>query len=714
MVVENDYRPSQKAQLFHGSECRVIVLVGGLGCVRGSTRIETSVGLVPIEDLQEGSLVWSAGDEGFSLKRCSKPYVKGRARLFRVVHSGGEFVAHARHLICDSEGKYLPLDECVSGMRVLSYPLVTTLAEDLKESALDERSWIQTASGSLADYLGLGRLCDQLLRYVLRLCPERSPLPGDELKSSQSFLSEGDQSIPRDTHLFEESSPHSNQGCLSQASAPVLSEGGSPLTELSEHTSSDIRPGYRFQQKSECRQIKVESWSSHTLTRTYSTIISISQLDEAEDYWDLEVEDNHNYLAEGMIHHNSGKSFSVVKELEQSAIQWPNIPMAVYRKTMPALRDSTLHEFKSHADPALGDYKAREDSWEYVNGSFVKFRGLDDPTKAKSTNYALIVMEEAEEFTFEDFQRLNERVRAPGPWPHRIILVLNPVDEDHWIYQEFVTNKEVYERAGGLLVLHFSSYDNLDNLPPGYIEQASAGKTNDEIDRYIHGNWGTIVKGSPVYASILNPAIHLRTMERYAGQILLRGWDFGFNHPAVSFRLVDPYGRMNIADVLMGTKVDLPDFVPQVLAHTMSKFPNTTTHDFGDPRGHDKAPNGKETCFEVLSGFGISAKGERGSRDYVEEGIRQMKKEFSTLIQGVPMLTMDPNCTLIRTAYFARYVRGEDGRPIKDGYYDHVCDADRYISHHHRHNDAVQAAMLKKRLMRQSRGDTPSGYRRIR
>src|SRR5690606_22073214 len=111
-----------------------------------------------------------------------------------------------------------------------------------------------------------------------------------------------------------------------------------------------------------------------------------------------------------------------------------------------------------------------------------------------------------------------------------------------------------------------------------------------------------------------------------------------------------------------------------------------------------KSPNGRETCFEVLQSFGISAVGERGSRDYVEEGIRQVKKEFSTLIQGIPQLTIDPGCSLIRAAYFGRYVRGDDGRPLKDGYYEHVADADRYISHHHRHSDAVQKAIAQRRL----------------
>ncbi len=414
----------------------------------------------------------------------------------------------------------------------------------------------------------------------------------------------------------------------------------------------------------------------------------------------------------------SGKSFSVVKEIEQSAMQWPKMPIGVYRKTMPALRDSTLHEFKSHSNPDLGEFKAREDKYLYVNDSFVNFRGLDDPTKAKSTNYALIVMEEAEEFSYEDFERLNERIRAPGQWPHRIILVLNPVDEDHWIYKQFVTNKAVWEKAGGLLVLHFSSYDNIKNLPPGYIEQASAGKTPEEIDRYIHGMWGTVVRGAPVYASILNPNLHLRTADRYPGQTLLRGWDFGFNHPAVSFRLVDPLGRMNIAWCMKGEKIDLPEFVPRVVSETSRVFGNQVqVRDFGDPRGHDSGQNGKGSCFDVLSEFGISAVGERGSRNYVEEGIRQVKKEFSTLIEGVPMLTIDPKCPFLRPAYFGRYVRDDDGSPKKDGYWEHPADADRYISHHHRHNDAVRRAMIEKkteRLARNAYGRSQSGYRRIR
>lgn len=400
----------------------------------------------------------------------------------------------------------------------------------------------------------------------------------------------------------------------------------------------------------------------------------------------------------------SGKSRSVIEEVVQSGLQWPGMPMAVYRKTMPALRDSTLHEYKSHVPSEVGHYREKAEQYLFANKSFCNFRGLDDPAKAKSTEYGLIVMEEADEFEYEDFMFLNQRVRKKGDWPLRIVLVLNPCDENHWIYKQFVENKDVWEKSGGLLVLHFTTYDNIENLPPGYIEQVCAGLSADEIERYINGQWGTIVKGSPVYADCINPAVHL---QKFKGEptILLRGWDFGFNHPACSFRLKDEFGRMNIAHEMLGEKEYLGDFAKRVLVQTEKRFGTAISiQDYGDPRGHDMGQAAKDNAFDVLRDHGIYAIGERGCRSYMEPGVKQVRTELSTLVTGVPMLTLDPDLRLLKAAYLGKYVRGDDGRPRKDGFYEHICDADRYISHHHKHNDAVKTAIDKKLAERRYRG----------
>jgi hypothetical protein len=185
---------------------------------------------------------------------------------------------------------------------------------------------------------------------------------------------------------------------------------------------------------------------------------------------------------------------------------------------------------------------------------------------------------------------------------------------------------------------------------------------------------------------------------------LLRGWDFGFNHPACSFRLVDEYGRKNCAFAMLGEKEELDLFARRVIQQTEHRFPGAYVKDFGDPRGHDKAGPGRETCFDVLKDCGIYAIGERGSREYVESGIKEIRREFSTLIAGSPELTIDPANTLLRVAYLGgKYVRDEDGKPLKDGYYEHICDADRYIPHHYKFDSAVKTAIQNWKEKQQGR-----------
>lgn len=394
----------------------------------------------------------------------------------------------------------------------------------------------------------------------------------------------------------------------------------------------------------------------------------------------------------------SGKSRGVIQELEQSCLQWSGMPCAVYRKTMPALRDSTLHEYKAHLTPGVSNYLAREDKSQFHNGSFVNFRGLDDPNKAKSSEYAFLILEEADEFTHEDFKFLNGRIRKKGPWPLRIILVLNPCDESHWIYKEFVENSAAYESAGGLLVLHLSTYDNIENLPEGYVQQNTVGMTPDEIERYVWGRWGSIARGEPVYKKYCNSALHIEKWNIYPGQILYRGWDFGFNRPACSFRLVDQFARKNARYSMLGDKIELDLFAKQVLHETEAQFPDCVVRDFCDPRGHDRhaavSSRQASTSIEILRDCGIHALGERGSREYVEPGIKEIKRELSTLIAGKPELTIDPSNTLLIQAYInGRYVRDDDGHPKKDGFYEHICDADRYIPHNAKMVNAVKEAM---------------------
>ena len=401
--------------------------------------------------------------------------------------------------------------------------------------------------------------------------------------------------------------------------------------------------------------------------------------------------------------YGSGKTRMAVEEIMTLMTENPGIEIYVMRKTMPSLRDSTLNEFLKLIPSELGKYNYRTETFNHVNGtSKLKFRGLDEPSKLKSTNIAVILFDEGEEFTFQDFLTMKGRLRqmrGPGdPYPHHFIILLNPVDETHWIYKQFVENSKAYEETGGLSLIELSTYDNLANLPEDYIQTVTAGMSPQEIERYILGKWGTIIKGTAVYGDVFNADLHLRKWDRtQPGLTLLRGWDFGYNHPAVSFRLKDFLGRKNIDHEVLGNKEHLDVFGLRIKALTEQRYGrHIKIFDFCDPRGFDKKDSGGSSV-ETLNEMDIFPVGERGVRAYVEPGIQVIRKELSNLIQGMPELTINPECAMMRAVFGGRYVRDDkDGTPLKDGYYEHVADADRYIAYNDKSNSAVKDAILNR------------------
>lgn len=411
----------------------------------------------------------------------------------------------------------------------------------------------------------------------------------------------------------------------------------------------------------------------------------------------------------------AGKSRMAVEELKTLMMEYPGIPCGVFRKTMPALRDTTMKEFLQFMPQELGRLNARVDTYTAINKATCIFRGFDEPAKFKSLNLSVIIMDEAEEFDFVDFQTLLSRLRARNPnprgkpWPLVIIVIFNPVDESHWIYKQVVENKTELEKNGGLLDLQLSTFDNEENLPAGYISQLQATMTADEQNRYIHGNWGRIQRGLPVYSDVFSRELHVRNMEYREGFVLQRGWDFGFNNPACVIRFKDEHGRKHIYREIMGNKERLDVFAPKVLEVCERLFgPYVVFQDYCDPRGFDKTDKGS-TSVEILNDHGVYPVGERGVRNYVEPGVKLVRQELSTLTQGIPNLTVSPECQIFINGFSGAYEYDENGQPKKDGYYDHLFDALRYIAYMDKSNNAVKEAIWKRKTIRKPR-NAYTGY----
>ncbi len=85
-------------------------------------------------------------------------------------------------------------------------------------------------------------------------------------------------------------------------------------------------------------------------------------------------------------------------------------------------------------------YKTSPMEFIFANGSRIIFKGMDKPAKLKSINgVSIIWVEEASEITYDAYKELLGRLRHPTSSLH-LILTLNPVGKENWVYKHFFEN----------------------------------------------------------------------------------------------------------------------------------------------------------------------------------------------------------------------------------------------------------------------------------
>jgi len=136
-----------------------------------------------------------------------------------------------------------------------------------------------------------------------------------------------------------------------------------------------------------------------------------------------------------------------------------------------------------------------------LSGSKIIFKGIrtssgDQSANLKSlANVTTWVMDEAEELTNENiFDKIDLSVRNLKK-QNRIILILNPVTKEHWIYTRFFEDKGVMDGSNvtkdNTTYIHTTYLDNIDNLSKSYLEQIENIKRR-RPEKYKHqmlGGW---------------------------------------------------------------------------------------------------------------------------------------------------------------------------------------------------------------------------------
>jgi phage terminase large subunit len=157
----------------------------------------------------------------------------------------------------------------------------------------------------------------------------------------------------------------------------------------------------------------------------------------------------------------------------------------------------------------------------YYKDNWLHFGSIDNPEKIKSSSWSYIWMEEATEFSYEDYLLLKTRLRTPvsDGLRNQMILSFNPKGSKHWIKTKMIDKMTDIEEI-------VSTYQDNPFLDQDYIDELEDLKNQDinmwrvmakglwgELENVIYNNWDAESDRIP------------------DGLPIIYGLDFGYNVP---------------------------------------------------------------------------------------------------------------------------------------------------------------------------------------
>lgn len=226
----------------------------------------------------------------------------------------------------------------------------------------------------------------------------------------------------------------------------------------------------------------------------------------------------------------SGKSVFIAQKLMLKAL-YSRRKILIARKVGSTLKDSvwqlmidTIIEWGLYSECRINKSIF---TIELSNGSIFLFKGMDDSEKIKSiTGITDIWVEEATEFSEEDIEQLNLRLRADTD-NLQMLFSFNPVSKANWVYRRWFKDGVIITDD---TVIHQSTYKDNEFLPDDYIATIEKmARTNPTYYRiYALGEFASLDK-------LVFNNWRVGTMEDTHDWDLLCGLDFGFTNDPTAF-----------------------------------------------------------------------------------------------------------------------------------------------------------------------------------
>lgn len=376
-----------------------------------------------------------------------------------------------------------------------------------------------------------------------------------------------------------------------------------------------------------------------------------------------------NYTRFTEIHYggaSSGKSHGVVQKIVmKSCKKWKKPRKVLFlRKVGRSIRDSIFADVLA----CLSDWnlldRCKVNMTDFritlPNGAEFLFKGMDDPEKIKSIKgISDVVMEEATEFTLDDYTQLTLRLRDKGHKFRQIFLLFNPVSKLNWVFKQFFAD-DVINDSNRVSIYHTSYKNNrfLDEENKKTIEELQL--RNPAYYRiYALGEFATLDKlVFPKYAKQRLDKAKLTALPS------MFGLDFGYTN--------DPSAFIHLKVDQANKKIYfLEEYVKKgMLNDEIAKF----IADFGYGKEVITADSAEQKSISEIRNKGISRiRAAKKGPDSIRQGINfLLQYEFIIDDRCVKLLEELENYTWKKDKKTNEYLN----EPIDS--YNHVIDAVRY------------------------------------
>jgi len=345
----------------------------------------------------------------------------------------------------------------------------------------------------------------------------------------------------------------------------------------------------------------------------------------------------------------SSKSYSMAQYfILNKLVKGDRTVNVIARKTLPALKKTAYKLVMDLIKEYQIPYNLNKTDLELTIGSNTcYFMSVDDPDKIASLQTDNIWLEEAVDFTKDDWQQFNLRMS------NQMYMTFNPVSAMHWIKSDLI-DSGIHD-----LTENVSTYKDNPFLPKARIREIENLIKQDQnyYNIYALGLWGVLKN------IIYNfPVVEVPGKETGGWDDIIYGLDFGYNNPSALVKVYIKDGMATGRELLYESGLTNTRLIEEV-----NKV--VPVHNRSRDMYADSAEPARISEF-YQAGYNI-----KPADKSVKDGIDTCKTRVIGITKDSP--------NLIKEARTYKYKEDKDGNVLEDPvpFNDHLLDSLRYATH---------------------------------